>query len=465
MHPLWSSPIPTNSRWIKRTVVLGLVFLLTVTAVYVVGTRLGRQSRSFSATAVISVPEPAFRSAFSPQQFVPDALIRKAITNGGSAADPPGPTVIANARRHLQVVSTGRETPGLVRVALSYTAATAEEALGVVNRLGRLLAERHHSAKAASSREARRDTQAAAAEEARLEWRRAESDLRQFVQQQFQQWRQRTVELKNAVEGPSAAELAAPPAPETDEIENPAWVELNNQVTELKEKRAELLASRTALHPAVKDLDTDLARLEGILAGIPPHIAGPSESAREAPAARSDRGPDFADAAQLALEQIRGLVRFNAAAAEAFAAKTAAVDEARRKYEQLTAAERRAREEDFRVPWPTLQLADQSRVIAGPSSGRLPLVALAAGLAMTVGVGLTWRGAAADLTLSRATDVEAALAVPVVGTVSLNEPFHGSVRSSPIPGVGSVLMVIFGITLMVACLGLLVLAACVGIGF
>jgi capsular polysaccharide biosynthesis protein len=420
MRAFSSTLVSNGARRPKQIATLGLIGLAITGAMYLLGLYPRAKQDGFSATAMVLVPQSGFGSASAQEEIVPDALIREAVATG-SRAKPPGVAAIANIRRNLRV-STREAATGWTQVEVTYTATTPEEAIHVVNHLAKVLAQRHQSPEAESSCGAHLRARAAA-DRARSELRRAESDLRQFARQQFEQSRQRSLKLEKAVVLLSPAKPAARPEPVDPKIENPAWAELNEQVTKLKDERAKLLTTRTAEHPAVKDVDADLARLETILAGIPRYLVKQSERAEATPAADRDlvpnAGPKFRDESQAMLEEIRALARFNAGAMEDYAARSALVDEAWEKYEQAAAVERQTVRENPGISSAKLRLATQCRSTTSLANRRWLLVALGAGLALTLGAGLTWARTAGGATLSSAADVEAALAVPVVGTVSV----------------------------------------------
>lgn len=57
---------------------------------------------------------------------------------------------------------------------------------------------------------------------------------------------------------------------------NPEWVELNRQITEMQQHRAELLVKLTPAHPTVQALDSQIAKTRDLLAGMP--AASPIEA-------------------------------------------------------------------------------------------------------------------------------------------------------------------------------------------
>jgi hypothetical protein len=93
----------------------------------------------------------------------------------------------------------------------------------------------------------------------------------------------------------------------------------------------------------------------------------------------------------------------------------------------LEAAQRLVRGDDLRV-----RLAEDADPIGlRLDLGDLLVVALAAGLMAAAGVGMIWTGAAFDPPLTTRRNVERSLAIPVVGTISVERSLGGGQESRP----------------------------------
>jgi hypothetical protein len=254
--------------------------------------------------------------------------------------------------------------------------------------------------------------------------------------------------------------------PRTKTADNPAWVDVSRQIDDLENQRAGLLKERTPLHPEIRQIEGRIADLQARLASIPRQIPGHvADSEPELPAPpdqpiisplpprlEQDRGdavqegdrapwPPAAPTAEVFREaaptnlppagrptqsprpdlkgpDLKEIAGQHVEAAETFAGYRHAVDQAEIECSRLDAAERRAWEDQFHTPQIDVELAGRCEDAAGPRSGtQLPLVALVAGLAAAVSMGLISMVAGGEPPLTSAAEVQAALPVPVVGRI------------------------------------------------
>ena len=199
-------------------------------------------------------------------------------------------------------------------------------------------------------------------------------------------------------------------------VENPAWTDLDHQKTALAQRCLELLATRMPSHPAVQDLEARIEMLRERLATIPRQMPGPSLA--EAQSAGQAARPNLADVPSPS--ELRGLQR--------------SVAEARQAHNAAVRVDRLAWQARLREPKVGLQLAIQPppRPRRWPAGALALLGALGTGLASVAGLGMIAAGASIEPALGTAARLQAAVAVPVLGTVpcdsSAQRPTSSSAR-------------------------------------
>jgi hypothetical protein len=216
---------------------------------------------------------------------------------------------------------------------------------------------------------------------------------------------------------------------------------LDRELTELRGRRSELLISRTPLHPAVQDLDDRIQRIQQQLATVPREMPGPTPAARQlanpAGVGEASAAP-VPDPAELAALQ-------------------RAVEEAGRVRVEAVRVERLAWQSRLAEPKVDLQLAVEPPPpsLALPFSPMALLGGVATGLTMVLGLGMIAAGAAIEPPLMTTAQLEAALALPVVGIVPA---CSGSLAATPRAHRQGLLrwaLVLCGVLALAGCLAML----------
>jgi hypothetical protein len=233
---------------------------------------------------------------------------------------------------------------------------------------------------------------------------------------------------------------------------NPQWATLNDQLQSLRSRRTELLATRTPLHPEIRDVDSHIIQVEEQLAStrrqivdkladLPVIINGSVQSSIVHPAT----------ATRKAVAAPRRIAE-NAEATETYHKLSDALAQANAAVEQAAAAESQARQEQTQLPLIEILPANMAAT-ASPQLAVLlaPLrLALAAGLAMALGAGLLLRGMPPPRTFVTANQVQRALSLPVIGV--LHESGAAAIASRSALHVAA--------SLLCLALGMLIVAGC-----
>lgn len=214
--------------------------------------------------------------------------------------------------------------------------------------------------------------------------------------------RQRTAALTDA--DANALRHESPAAPTT--IENPAWLDLQQQLSYLERRHDQLLVSRTPLHPAVLECEERLAVVRSKMAlvstKIPAETTGHIASADLPPAERLTTVEDQRKFAQLTVE---------------VANKRAAFEAAEREVRQI--AQKQQTGAQCVVQGAT---AVQNPVETDTSWQRLLWTMFAAGALMAFGVGSVALGANIEPPILSVEEVEDELGDAVIGIVPSAEP-------------------------------------------
>lgn len=241
----------------------------------------------------------------------------------------------------------------------------------------------------------------------------AYSAAQQAVRESERKVYQTQIELESLRDRRRQALAAAkPPEPAPPiMVENPRWVELNQRLHQLEERRSNLLLDRMPLHPSVQDLETRMTATRQEIASVPPKIAQeppplPPPHVALLPAA----APDLAEIRQV--QQAADRAKQTLAAAQ-----------------QTERAALAARSLEPRIE---LRAADP---IPPPPPGRsawtVLLLAVAASLTSLVGLAMISRGAALEPSINSVATLQTLLPVPIVGVV----PTAHAVRTSAISDV------------------------------
>ena len=229
-------------------------------------------------------------------------------------------------------------------------------------------------------------------------------------------------------------------------------------MTELSEQ--EMLNELTRFHPKVLQADVEIATVEQRLQTVARQIPGspaalPEPVAPEPPdkslVEQSPAEPPPGEAARLApqraeLAQISRNLKSDA-------------DTAADVYRRASQTEQTAWQRHQQQPQIELVLAEATVM---PVSSKPPTallsVALAAGLAAAAGVGLLCSGATMEPTLNTIDQIEAALSVPVIGSIAAKSPSPDSSALRPLPSplshqvIARPILIVAGLLLITGCI-------------
>ena len=466
-----------------RTKLCVLAFLATGAAVYLMAAeKIGRSDGDTTATiyhrfapsggpaagdaAMLPRPDPVRIE----QQIVSDASLRRALgslapAGNGRAGDvaSAGPAESpGQVRGTLRVVAVETSSPDQLRISISSTDPDRDRAVRLVNNLaGQYAQQRRAALEATLSRsyfEARN-----AAELAHREFLEATGQLEAFLAGHFEKSPGETEPEAGgpvATTPPAAGPAAANPS---RIIDNPEWVELDRQLADLQRQRAQLLVERMQAHPEVQDIDVRIARLQEHLASVPMQIVEePGEGREDLPPAAGEaaRQPPLAQdpSTMPAQGDPADRPREHAEAARQFWAKKGARDRAEQTWDRLALEERRAWEEQRKVPQIDVQLAEAGEISeSADPRPRVLLAALIAGLAMATGVGMLWSGFAGDSPLATLAQAQAALPVPIVGAIAATGPSAADAAGLQSRHLGGRAMILYGTLLIAICFAILLI--------
>lgn len=405
---------------------LVLVFVLTGVAVYWLGQRDWRATQTFTAVASLSIPDrPGLSADVIQREILSDPALHDLVRSQAAAPDADADRV-ERLRRNVKITSELAMTSGQWRTTISYAGGDAQQAIHVVNELARHFA---------SSRAATEPTRPAAlaqtsSDSSRGEFQKAQAELDEFLAQHFAQLRQRADRLQQKVPPSSMpAATSEMPKPQADRTsENPQWVELNDRIARMEQQRADLLLSRTAMHPSVKDLEAELGRLERQLAAISRRTP-PSANAAAVPA--PDRTGATTTGARPALPgtELPPIAQADAAAAQRYGELRQAVEQAHERWKRAAEAERQTQWPNAAVGAIETQLAQRCEPPGATRSAlQLVVLALLAGLAAATALGMVTVGMA-EPPLASAAEVQAALPIPLLGVIS-----SAGTGSAPVDG-------------------------------
>jgi len=217
--------------------------------------------------------------------------------------------------------------------------------------------------------------------------------------------------------------------------ENPERTEARKRLEQLQQHRAHLLVDRTPVHPEVLQVDTLIAEAEQRLATIPSRVPETSAVAPQKTPPQTPKPLVATEATKKAQASAAKASPGLARLAQAIQMQRNRMDQVSHDLEQtrgldLQAAQRLVQADDLR-----LRPADHADPIAVRLEfGDLLLVALAAGLMATAGVGMIWTGAAFDAPLTNRHSVEHYLAIPIVGAIGVDQTASGGPDSPQAAG-------------------------------
>ncbi len=219
-------------------------------------------------------------------------------------------------------------------------------------------------------------------------------------------------------------------------VENPRRAELSEQIEQLRTRLAELLETRTPLHPLVQQVEQDLQAAEARLAEepqwLPDEQPGDSASAGRSGSAATrvpnpyvsadSASPPPTPPAPVPADTPGGEddatgPRASGASAPTLAELRAELEQSSAAFDQATRREREAWEAASRQPRIEREPA-RATVLPGPVPvWRLALAAMLAGLLGAGGVGLISAGARIQPVLLTAAEAEAAVGAPLAGRI------------------------------------------------
>ena len=450
-----------------------VVFSATAAAVWWAGPPTVEAPASYTASATVVRTQPASSlsaGAAGAGRADRDELIRRVTSEAGlrralaKLPSPAGPAATIDAlRRHLSVAASETAVPGESEIHLSYVGSDPGRVVDLINVLARQVAEEERAAFTASTvqawHQARQNT-----EQARRKLSVARTNLESFLAAHFEEHRQLAEAIESAGRQWSPMPQAAGSAAAARKIDNSEWVDLDRSRRELLRLRDELLVTRMPQHPTVVELDSKIAELEESLARVPreiPDEADPPVIAHPMIGAPPMQPPTEAAALE---EPSAALGRVLPAqgglghglSAQKYFELAAAVEAAKQSHERLAEAEQQAAERCLAAPGIELHLAQQPEAteLCDKGSAQLLLVALAAGLAFAAGAGMLATGLAAEPPLETVAQAQAALPVPIVGLVPLEDDGSGEAVPRQFPDRA---LALWGMVLMAVCgLGLLV---------
>jgi hypothetical protein len=391
------------------------------------------------ATAVVCIREAA---AIANESAAPAAGLAAQAAEPAPAVSRPDPLRIRrqilawadeDQRDRLQIETTAGSLPGAWKVSVTLRDAPAAEAVQDVNTLAHSYAAAYRTEWKSSMDRAYGEAQAAT-QRAAEQLHQSQSRLSAILERQVQAAREAAKRPKT----PPAA-ILPPPAP----LDNPEWIKLNSELTELQGRRKALLATRTPQHPAVIDVDNRIELVQRRLAPVPRYV--PGSAAPAAPVAKVEEPSDAPSIAMPDPAELQSLQR--------------TVEEAGRGHDEAVRTERRAWQARLLEPTVDLQLAVEPPPAPrhGLLHGMALLGAVATGLTLIVGLGMISAAGAIEPPLTTAAALAAAASAPVVGVVPGNAA--GDCRENgTVPFSGPVRQHLCRWTLLL--LGLLALAGC-----
>ncbi len=235
------------------------------------------------------------------------------------------------------------------------------------------------------------------AEKARQECDKAAASLTSFERQRR--------------EGPSLTAASPKPIVPPPMIDNPAWHDLQRQITDLEGRRDQLLIDRTPQHPAVQEIEGRLAQVKEQLVA----------TVRQIPDTRA-KNPATADAPAIAPPAADDM------AAKEYERKhgelTAALEKSRVACQEAERAEKQAGQELAAVPQFVFEQPEPIQNLPQVNYGwrRLLWTTFASSLLMVFGIATVWLGASIDPPVASVEEVEGDLNEKVLGVLPFNGP-------------------------------------------
>ena len=431
-----------GSPWTVPWAIYVVAFLGAGAAAYWRGnsaTEQAQESSPASTTAVVRLREPIVgRSAQPPgpalaggpesaasslrdRRLAPDHVRQQIVSLAGD-----------HAQESLRVETAATSTPGELKVSIAMPRRPQQEAVPTVNTLAQAFATAYRAEWRASVEQAYRDAHETA-DRAQQQVRESKLQLDTMLDRQAQAAREAAAKL-------AAARAAGRSPASPGMVDNPDWVEQNQQLGEMRQRRRALLNDRTPLHPAVQDLDNRIEQLERQMAAIPRQIPAGASGAVPAPPAP----PQVEEPAIVAQPNPAEVQKLQQIA-----------EQANRLHEEAIKAEQQAWQMRLQEPAIDLELAQIEPSL--PRSGISAwLAALAVGVTMVTGLGMISTAMAIELPVATMAELEAALPVPIVGLVPQLDPTRASAGRSRGQRLLRMVLVVAGLLVLAGCLAMLV---------
>jgi hypothetical protein len=297
----------------------------------------------------------------------------------------------------------------------------------------------------------------------RLEWRRrAEATHAQFHQATANARRAhaaneaRLEALRHAMAAPktksanNTAQNDPKKLPLPTVVANPQWLELDRQRTQLELERDRLLIERTALHPAVQEVEIGIEDINRQMLTIPRKIAAAHAVASRnttvfAVGTTQEPAANHPPSKDLSTDSDRAMLT----------KLTAEVERSRRAYQKAAAAEARGlgRQDE---PCYTLVDAEIVENVENPTTdvlGRWRLIrtSVLASTLMAFGIGMVAAGWRIEPLIGTIAEAEAVARVPVLGVIAADNPLPNPCRQSRRQSHLRRFLLGLGLLLIIAC--------------
>lgn len=456
---------PRNAR--VALSLLALIFIGTSAFAYILGPTAAHQIREYSVTAAVIQPAPPVTSPAQPatpasasdaesleKTILSDANLAQAvqvISAAGKQHPAPAAEIAGQSletlRGKLRVTTSSKTDSqttasgpvGQVEIYITYSGrGDPRQACRFVDALAEQAARQNTERRRAAAR-AEHENAKKLTERARLELFKTNADYDAFLNQHFSSKLSSAPNSSAPGPLPPGDSLSQPTpglhpprtdwteAPKSPTLNNPRWIELNNKLSGLMNRRAQLLEKMTPAHPEVQNVDLEIENLERLISSVPRELARPS---RDSLPPISPMPPSPTD--DLLAPGGEGRSNRRAATpaelhprlAQVYRQKQKVLDLARQKYNRLADLERAAWQKLTNVqaaeviPAVCPEISSQiSPDLTSSQSARHLTASLIIGLCGAVGIGMFSAGVSPPSSFANATEVRNSLKVPVVGTM------------------------------------------------
>jgi|GEM_PF-3883415 len=453
-----------GSGILHRAFLLIMIFMMTALVVYQAGRSLTENDGFYQATAVVCEQRGSFREGFRTldveKKIESEKSLKAAIEELQYKVDGRLPSLDV-VRRGLSVLVTDSSVPGWQQISVSYRDANDSNfPVEIVNELAeRYVRQCRGSMEAAA--ENRYETVKLKTAHAKVAVEEARASFDKFLKHYFEVKSNRAARIGGGDTPPKDRSLAD--SNEPGMVPNRRWISLRNRVAQLEQYRTDLLVMRTTLHPEVNDVELTLEEIKQKLASTPKMIPMKEGSAEgEKLAITAGVSPQAVPGDKAGPSKSESSLKDPVAdsdPASAYAKRKESLDRLEEEYRSSALAEEKERMKLGQISGISLSLAVKSEFLgADDRSGRLGILAVIVGLAMSIGTGMLSARlnlAPAFLTVSQA---QASLSVPIVGMIPATEPsrsniFEGQRRFNyPLLVAFGMAMISFGIGVLVAML-------------